>query len=548
MQAHFDLIITADTPNGRAEFDLRDPHGAQLAYRLTEFQNIAASHQHGLFDLCNYLRHYAAPGAEAARIAELGVCIAEQVLGADIFAHLWRAEDQRTLRIQLPGATPSANKDANQLAALLARVPWELARPAADKPTLGARNLLVRVVHEMDEPATQPLTLKHDESLRVLFVFAEARGSRPLALRKERQTLQRLFEKEIYPNRRIEAHFLAHGVTRARLIEQIQRHDGYHIVHWSGHGHLNLLELAQTGGQPDLLSGAELLALFKQAGGFIPRLFFLSACHSGNIVRIRDWQDFLAVAQGKTPDAATTKESADTKELTFAEQPGYTGTAHALLQGGVPSVVAMRYAVGDEYARELAVEFYRRLLADQQPKAVAAALTMARNRLRHDVNQNPYAACDHATPVLYGADQPGWRLPAGRSPALNVQPRRLPPIHELTLAAHTHFVGRTWQLAELGAEFISAEANPVAVITGLGGMGKTALTAETLALWETQFDWVLLYQAKPNALSFENTLRDIHLKLYGELGRYHEHVKARPPMRFTATPRRNSRARHAMND
>ena len=68
----------------------------------------------------------------------------------------------------------------------------------------------------------------------------------------------------------------------------------------------------------------------------------------------------------------------------------------------------------------------------------------------------------------------------------------------------------------------------MAVITGLGGMGKTALAAEALALWESRFEWVLLYQAKPNALGFEATLRDIHLKLYGELGRYHEHVKDRP--------------------
>src|SRR5262249_8512812 len=73
-----------------------------------------------------------------------------------------------------------------------------------------------------------------------------------------------------------------------------------------------------------------------------------------------------------------------------------------------------------------------------------------------------------------------------------------------------------------------AEVKPVAVITGLGGMGKTALVAEVLALWESRFEWVLLYQAKPSALGFDATLRDIHTKLYGELGRYHEHVQARP--------------------
>src|SRR5439155_1265198 len=143
------------------------------------------------------------------------------------------------------------------------------------------------------------------------------------------------------------------------------------------------------------------------------RLVFLSACHSGDILRVRDWQEFLAVARGKEPES---KESppADAKDLPVAERPGYTGTAHALLRGGVPSVVAMRYAVGDDYAR------------------------------------------------------------------------------------------------------------------GLGGMGKTALAAEALALWQRRFEWVLIYQAKPNALGLDATLRDVHLRLSGELGRYHGHVQAHP--------------------
>jgi tetratricopeptide (TPR) repeat protein len=529
MQADFDLIITADTPNLRAELELRDAHGAQLAYRLTEFKEIARSQLDGLFDLRNYLRHYVIAGQEEASVAGIGLCIAEQVLGEEIFKHLWASESQRTLRIQLPGVT----EEENHLAAALARVPWEIARPSADKQTLGERNLLVRVVHDMAAPLTQSLELKPGESLRALFIFAEARGSRPLAARKERRELLNLFKKEIYPQRRIEAHFLTHGVTRERLEAQIRENGGYHIVHWSGHGHLNLLELAKAGGGGDHLSGDELLDLFTDAGGFIPRLFFLSACHSGDILRVKDWNDFMAVAQGKEPGAkqATTEE---TKDIPFDEQPGYTGTAHALLQGGVPSVIAMRYAVGDEYARELSVEFYRALLAHAQPKNAAAALTMARKSLLDPkrATRTHFVVCDHATPVLYGASDPGLSLQKGRSPVLGTRNPRLHQITELTTAGHEHFVGRTWELADLGAEFIgsshSAEVKPVAVITGLGGMGKTALVAEALALWESRFEWVLLYQAKPNRLEFDALLRDIHLKLNAELGRYHEHVKARP--------------------
>ncbi len=529
MPSNFDLIITADYPSRTAELRLLDEHGVQLAFRQTDFKTIAVSRQQGLFDLRNYLRHYVEPGREAASVAEIGVCIAEEVLGADIFRTLAASGSQRTLRIQLPGATEADN----HLAAALARVPWEMARAAADQPTLGERNLLVRVVHDMEAPATQPLALGRDECLRVLFVFAEARGSRPLAARLERRELLRLFEQEIYPQRRIVADFLTHGVTRQRLQAQIQENGGYHIVHWSGHGHLNLLELAKPGGAQDFLSGEDLLDLFIRAGGFIPRLFFLSACHSGDILRVQDWNDFLAVAQGKEPGTKDTPVS-ETKDIPLDERPGYTGTAHALLQGGVPSVVAMRYAVGDDYARELGVEFYRALLAHAQPKSAAAALTMARQALLdpHRPDHARYDVCDHATPVLYGAEQPGLTLQRGRSPGLDTRNPRLHQIAELTTAGHAHFVGRTWELAGLGADFIGsssgAEVKPVALITGLGGMGKTALTAEALALWESRFEWVLLYQAKPNALGFDATLRDIHLKLYAELGRYHDHVQARP--------------------
>jgi tetratricopeptide (TPR) repeat protein len=445
---------------------------------------------------------------------------------------LWRSESQRTLRIQLPGASLAEN----YLAAALARVPWEIARPGPDQPTLGERNLLVRVVHEAtpdnQAPASQTMELAPEEPLRVLFVFAEARGSRPLGARQERLDLLRLFEQEIYPRRRVVAHFLSHGVTRERLESQIRDNGGYHIVHWSGHMHLNLLELAKPGGAKDHISGQQLLRLFTRpdVGGFIPRFFFLSACYSGGIPGVNDWADFLAIAQGKE---AVTKQGED-KQLDFKQQPGFTGTAHALLQGGVPTVVAMRYAVGDDYARELAVEFYRALLAHTQPKSAAAALTLARAALqdgeKHDLSR--FAVCDHATPVLYGAEQPGLVLAEGSSPALHPHNPRLHQIAELTMAAHEHFVGRTWELEGLGSNFIGssggAEVTPVAVITGLGGMGKTALVAEALALWESRFEWVLLYQAKPTALGFEATLRDIDLRLRGELGRYHDHVQARP--------------------
>ncbi len=305
------------------------------------------------------------------------------------------------------------------------------------------------------------------------------------------------------------AHFLTHGVTRERLQAQVREYGGYHVVHWSSHGYLSLLELARPGGAGDRISGRQLLHLFLAPGGLLPRLFVLSACHSGDILRVQDWNDFLALAQGREPgpqkpnpqpaDDRETLADAPSRDLDLKDQPGYTGTAHALLQGGVPSVIAMRYAVGDDYARELGLGLYRALFAHAQPKSVAAALTLARQGLLGAKGQDQarFAVCDHATPVLYGEEDPGLALKNGRSPALNPPDPRLHRIAEPAISDHAHFVGRTWELAGLGAEFIGAgageEVRPVAQIVRLGGMGKTALVAEALDLWQGRFQWVLLH-------------------------------------------------------
>jgi hypothetical protein len=75
MPAGFDLIITADYPSHMAELRLTDAHGAQPAFQRTDFKTIPLSRRYGLFDLYNYLRHYATEGEEASRVEEIGVCI-----------------------------------------------------------------------------------------------------------------------------------------------------------------------------------------------------------------------------------------------------------------------------------------------------------------------------------------------------------------------------------------------------------------------------------------------------------------------------------------
>lgn len=513
------LSITTNEGARRAEIRLLDVGGAQLAFHSVDFSAIPVGTRNALFDLRKYLRFYVDPQEHETEMARVGVAIAEKVLGKDIFVRLWPSHASRTLRIVLPRADAAQN----ELAVGIARIPWEIARPAMGRETLAERNL--RLVHQVSErePASQALPIREGEELRVLFVFADAKGIHPLGMRQERRELTELFAREIYPKRKVLAHFLGHGVTRAQLLEQVRAHKGYHAVHWSGHGATNTLVMCKPGGEEDRISGGELIQVFKEAGGHLPRLFVLSACHSGNVGDSITFSEFLARVLGR---GGPSREALP-KDLEFEREPSFVGTAHALLQGGVPAVVAMRFSVSDDYARELARLLYKFLLADPGNKAVDEALMLARAQLLRD-KSGRFPTGDHATPLLYGGEPP-FQLAGGRSSALaDGRRRRLHDIGELRMAQHPGFVGRTWELAGLGSDFIGTaqgfEVKPVAMISGLVGMGKTAIVAEALELWEDRFDWVLIYQGKPNALTFDATFRGIHLDLLGEDGIYAKHV------------------------
>ena len=278
------------------------------------------------------------------------------------------------------------------------------------------------------------------------------------------------------------AHFLTHGVTRERLKAQIRENGGYHIVHWSGHGHLNLLELAKAGGGSDRLSGQELLHL---CGGFIPRLFFLGACHSGDILRVKDWKDFLAVAKGQGPG---TKQAPDpaTKDVPLDEQPRYRAPPASCSR----AASRLWSPCGTPWATNMPASWASSSTAPARPRSAEERRRCADDGPAVATRSKEAQVCPvcrlrsrHARTLRRGAA--GVDLAEGPRLALEPRNTRLHAIAELTTAGHEHFVGRTWELAGLGADFIGssggAEVKPVAVITGLGGMGKTALAAEALA-------------------------------------------------------------------
>jgi len=518
----FTLDVDADFEADIIHLRLTDEHGRQLGANQVRVAEHSAALWQGLFDTGSYVRTYSnsvrftdRPATASDLLEQVGVFLGEKVLGPGITAALHAGVHHRSLVVRQPEALE------DRLEAAFARVPWEIARPVAGQAALFERNLGVRMETPGAIPAYAPPPPGLDEPLRVLLVYAEAPGSRPLAMRLEREQLLELFHDEVMPQRRVSVDVLCHGVTRDALREKVRAAGGYHVVHWSGHGHHSLLDLVGEDGRADALTGAGLVELFEAAGGFIPQVVFLSACFSGTLVEDR---------------ADPPKAEPERVEKLIEEQPGYTGTALALLGAGVPQLVAMRYEVGDAYARDLAGCFYRRLLADTEPKAPASALALARGELL-DRQATGYTPADHATPLLFGREADPLPVPQGRSAALAFRRPQPQPLlaDSRELDRPAELVGRGRPLSRLRR--CLEEGQPaVAVIQGLAGLGKTALVAEAIHLWHRRFDGVFAFQSKPLPLSLDDFLRRLDERLALHSQPYRELCEQNPYARIYLPP------------
>ncbi len=216
----FALDVDTDPGEGVVRLRLTDEHGRQLGAHQVRLSDHKAALWQGLFDTRSFVRTYAnsmrftdRPATAAGLLDQIGVFLGETVLGSEILGKLYPGVHHRSLLVRQPEALD------DRLAAAFARVPWEIARPAAGKDALFERNLVVRMEMPGESPAWEPPAPGPDEPLRVLLVFAEAPGSRPLAMRLEREQLLELFYDEVMPRRRVAVDVLCHGVTRDALRE-----------------------------------------------------------------------------------------------------------------------------------------------------------------------------------------------------------------------------------------------------------------------------------------------------------------------------------------
>jgi tetratricopeptide (TPR) repeat protein len=451
----------------------------------------------------------------------LGTFLARHVLGPEIMGHLSYGDHHRTICVRLPNKPSPA-------ALLLACIPWEMAQIDETSPTLAELGIVVRILPT--ETTTAPPDIPIAQApLRILFVFTETSGQQALAARLERARIIALFRQRIFPRYNVEIDILCYGVSRGLLSNQIKHAKPYHIVHWSGHGHKDQLLIASDRGDTEYLNGEELVSLFAAEAGYLPKLVFLATCHSGSLT-LSDWPSFQAAVEQRDTELqspAKVETEADFFQENAHRQHGYSGVAYALVAGSVPCTVAMRYEVTDDYGRDLAVRFYDHLFSTRSHLRVEEALIDARKELietgRH-TESHGYIATDQFAPLLFGSAS----LPASILPGPPIYPSAEVPPQFPGFDPDAQFVGRSRELGRLHAHWIRADdAKPLALIHGLGGLGKTALAAEAVTLWYVHFQRTFIFRVSQLNRDFDYFLQTIHGHLL-EISDYAEHVRNFP--------------------
>ncbi len=400
-----------------------------------------------------------------------------------------------------------------------ASIPWELMRdPASDSPIALRVKAFVRVQSNPNIDFVSVPPPADGGRLRLLYVAARPGGTGDVALRAVANRLLQdlgpdLARFEITALRPPTYEQLQKTLTEAKAAGR-----PFHIVHFDGHGMyadleqthwadwlkaMSLLTLSgprrgkhgyllfEHPGSPDNVrpvSGEELGKLLHDTA--VPALV-LNACQSAmheatqpadGIQPAKPEKRPQALAGGASPaaEAASQVKAGGFQPLTFHDAVRAIGSlAQAVIDQGIPAVLAMRYSVFVVTAAQYIGELYA-ALAKGRPFGEAAShgrKHLAANPERW-VGLEPRPLQDWFVPVVYEA-APMHLLPPAAAGSLALDRPELDPVQSNDVLRRyvpdTGFVGRDETLLLLDRAF---DAHPVVLLHAYAGQGKTATAVE----------------------------------------------------------------------
>jgi hypothetical protein len=346
-------------------------------------------------------------------------------LAKDIGERLFNALFHSQLLTQFRRSVGLAQREGAQLrlrlqlqdAPHLAQLPWEYLYNRAENDFL-ALSALTPIVRYVSHQSVLPLrAVRVVPPLRILAAISSPRDYPPLDAAAERGKLERALQESIHgdllADNRVAVEWLAwqEGEDTLVALQRTLRRGDYHVFHFIGHGQFDprdeqgALILEDADGRGIAVSGERLGNYLRDEIRVARtlRLAVLNACQAG----VPSFRDLSG------------------------------GVATALVQMGIPAVIAMQAEISDEGAIAFAQGFYA-ALADGWP--VDLALTEGRKGI--------YALSDleWGKPVLYTCASDGRIFDIGSRPTREEANRQF-QIASLYAAGRAAMSAHSWQQA-----------------------------------------------------------------------------------------------------
>ena len=240
-------------------------------------------------------------------------------------------------------------------------LPWELLYSPKDGVFLGHQSDL-EIVRHLDTETHFP-SLAVDPPIRILVVFCAPQDQTSIDYPGQKMRLQRKLMKY----RNIEPRFLEKA-TLTTLGERLKEVDP-HVIHFLGHGSFRrgsgegILFFEDERNNTRTVISAEFLAHLKRSLSL--RLVVLNACLGARM-------------------------------LVQEDQHAFSGLASALINSGLPAVLAMQFPISEEAASRFSLAFYDSL---GQNYPVDKAVDIARKEMENQAEDRP--SFEWATPILF---------------------------------------------------------------------------------------------------------------------------------------------------
>lgn len=319
------------------------------------------------------------------------------------------------------------------------------------------------------------------ETLRVLGVFSLPLDATPLNLRQERYRLQQLVRDFVREGKRaVELRLLQYGATRELLAAVLREAHGWDVLHFSGHGLEGELILEKADGTADRIDAEELTELLRPAGARL-KLLTLSACYSGaadvRAARAQIGLETQPTDQQTNPTQASPTQTSPTQQTTTV----LPSLGQRLAEDLDCAVLAMRYPVLDDFAAELVLKLYDRLLGKNHPLAHALQLALDDALdARHNPSQPTFS---RLTPLLFGSRATDLRLQAPpRPPSFALPQTGL--FH--SLKEPERFVGRLMPMLNASRALAPQSGKTGVMFYGMAGAGKTSCALELAYRYDPQ--------------------------------------------------------------